>query len=172
MNEHLTDSNNLKLFSNPIILKEGKTSEGDNNILTNDFVENKLIAKICEILRNNKGNLKIEYFNKIKQLLKDEKTDNYYINPIVITNGINKSEIIEGKNDSKNYKNIAIKNIITDIKELFEDNFFIFDALKLKDFNVIKQLLKDEKTGNYYINPIVIAKGINKGETIEGNNDI
>ena len=116
LNEHLTDSIELKLFSNPYISKEGKTFEGENHIISNDFVENKLVAKICKILNNNKDNLKIEDFNIIKQLLKDEKTGNYYINPIVIPNGINKGETIEGNNVDQDYKNIVIKNIIIDMK--------------------------------------------------------
>ena len=76
----------------------------------------------------------MEDFNTIKQLLKNEQTNCYYINPVVKSSGINKGETIEGNaHNNINYKNIVIKNIINDIKELFDDNFFKFEGLKLED---------------------------------------
>lgn len=132
--EHLTNPKNLKIFSNPVISKEGITYEGENNNQVNDFIENKLVSKICEIVRKNKNNLKMQDFDIIKQLLKSDKTNLFFINPVVISNGINKGETIEGSNNENiNYKNIVIKNIINDIKELLDENFFKFEGLKLED---------------------------------------
>ena len=132
--EHLTNPKNLKIFSNPVISKEGITYEGENNNQVNDFIENKLVSKICEIVRKNKNNLKMQDFDIIKQLLKSDKTNLFFINPVVVSNGINKGETVEGSdNENINYKNIVIKNIINDIKELLDDNFFKFEGLKLED---------------------------------------
>ena len=159
LNKHLRDSNNLNLFSYPIILKEGNTLEGENNILTKDVVENKLVAKICEILRKNKGKLKMEDINIIKQLLKDEKTGNYYINPIVMPNGTNKGETIEGNDDNDNYKNIVIKNIISDMKELMEEDFFKYEGLKLEDIKTFVDI-KDIMVINFISSDGMINQGI------------
>ena len=40
----------------------------------------------------------------------------------------------------------------------------------MTDFIIIKNLLKNPKTNNYYNNPVVISSGNSKGETIEGDN--
>ena len=134
LTDHLTNPKNLKLFEYPVISKEGNTFEGKDNNQSGNFIENKLVSKICEIINKNKNNLNMEDFNTIKQLLKNEQTNCYYINPVVKSSGINKGETIEGNaNDNINYKNIIIKNIINDIKELLDDNFFIFEGLKLED---------------------------------------
>ena len=42
--------------------------------------------------------------------------------------------------------------------------------LQMTDFIIIKNLLKNPKTNNYYNNPVVISSGNSKGETIEGDN--
>ena len=41
--------------------------------------------------------------------------------------------------------------------------------LQMTDFIIIKNLLKNPKTNNYYNNPVVISSGNSKGETIERN---
>lgn len=144
LTKHLTNPKNLKLFSYPVISREGITFEGKNINQGNDLIENKLVAKLCEIIKKNKNNLKMKDFNIIKQLLKNDKTNFIYINPVVVSSGINKGETIEGNNYGNIvYKNIVIKNIINDIKELLDDNFFKFEGLKFEnlksfvDFNNI-----------------------------------
>ena len=42
----------------------------------------------------------------------------------------------------------------------------------MNDLNKLKQLLKDKKTGKYFKNPIVISSGKDKGETIEGDDNV
>ena len=133
LTEHLTDPKNLKLLSDPVIQKDGVTLERANINQTKDFVQNKLVLKIIEILKKNKD-LEMEDFIIIKKLLKNEKTNNFYNNPVVISHGNNKGETIEGDNlYNRNYKNIVIKNIINKLKELFEDDFFKFKGLEIED---------------------------------------
>ena len=54
LTEHLTDKKNLKLLSDPVIQKDGITLERANVIQGNEFVENKLVSKIIEILNKKK----------------------------------------------------------------------------------------------------------------------
>ena len=132
LTEHLTDPKNLKLLSDPVIQNDGVTLERANINQTKDFVQNKLVLKIIEILKKNKD-LQMEDLIIIKKLLKKENTNNFYNNPVVISYGNNKGETIEGDNlDNKNYKNIVIKNIINELKE-FEDDFFKFKGLEVDD---------------------------------------
>ena len=132
LTEHLTDPKNLKLLSDPVIQNDGVTLERANINQTKDFVQNKLVLKIIEILKKNKD-LQMEDLIIIKKLLKKENTNNFYNNPVVISYGNNKGETIEGDNlDNKNYKNIVIKNIINELKE-FEDDFFKFKGLEIED---------------------------------------
>ena len=95
-------------------------------------VENKLAFKLCEILRKREDNLDMEDFNNIKNLLRNGKGNEYFKNPVVITNGRYKGETIEG-NNSNNYKNLVIKKIINDIRELLEDDFFKFEGIKTRE---------------------------------------
>ena len=65
---------------------------------------------------------------KIKKLLISKKTDKYYKNPVVIISEENKGETIEDiDNENIGYKNKIIKNIIEDIRELLDDDFFKFE---------------------------------------------
>ena len=133
LTEHLTDKKNLKLLSDPVIQKDGITLERANVIQGNEFVENKLVSKIIEIL-NKKKDFEMIDFITIKILLKNVKTNNFYDNPVVISNGNNIGETIESNdNDIQNYKNLLIKNIINDLRDLFEDNFFDFQGLDNED---------------------------------------
>ena len=135
LTEHLTDKKNLnsKLLSNPVIQKNGITLERSNAIQGNKFVENKLVSKIIEILKKNKD-LEMIDFITIKTLLKNAKTNNFYDNPVVISKGKNIGETIESNNyDNPNYKNLIIKNIINDLRDLFEDDFFDFQGLDNED---------------------------------------
>ena len=78
--------------------------------------------------------MQIADFNIIKQLLKNNKTNSYYNNPVVISNGNHIGEKIEGDNlDNQNYKNLVIKNIINELKDYFDDNFFKFNGLEIED---------------------------------------
>jgi hypothetical protein len=56
----------------------------------------------------------------------------FYKNPIVKTLGVNKGETFEDDNVIFGYKNKVIKNIIEDIRELLDDDFFNFEMLELK----------------------------------------
>ena len=116
-----------------MIQKDGITLERANVIQGNEFVENKLVSKIIEIL-NKKKDFEMIDFITIKILLKNVKTNNFYDNPVVISNGNNIGETIESNNnDIQNYKNLLIKNIINDLRDLFEDNFFDFQGLDNED---------------------------------------
>ena len=135
LTEYLSDQKNInfKLISDPVIQKDGITLERSNVIQGNEFVENKLVFKIIEILNKNK-NLQMIDFKTIKTLLKNAKTNNFYDNPVVISNGNNIGETIEGdKYDIQNYKNLVIKNIINELREFFEDDFFNFQGLDNED---------------------------------------
>ena len=135
LTEHLTNKKNLnsKLLSEPVIQKNGITLERSNAIQGNKFVENKLVSKIIEILKKNKD-LEMIDFITIKTLLKNAKTNNFYDNPVVISKGKNIGETIESNNyDNPNYKNLIIKNIINDLRDLFEDDFFDFQGLDNED---------------------------------------
>ena len=138
LTENLRDPNNSKIFSNPMISEDGKTFEENNIIDIEDMnygmekVENKLAFKLCEILRKREDNLDMEDFNNIKKLLRNGKGNEYFKNPVVITNGRYKGETIEG-NNSNNYKNLVIKKIINDIRELLEDDFFKFEGIKTRE---------------------------------------
>ena len=131
--DHLTDPKSLKVFSEPVIRNDGKTVDRININQGCAFVKNKLVLKIIEILNKNKD-LQIADFNIIKQLLKNNKTNSYYNNPVVISNGNHIGETIEGDNlDNQNYKNLVIKNIINELKDFFDDNFFKFNGLEIED---------------------------------------
>ena len=135
LTEYLSDQKNIdfKLISDPVIQKDGITLERSNVIQGNEFVENKLVFKIIEILNKNK-NLQMIDFITIKTLLKNAKTNNFYDNPVVISNGNNIGETIEGDDyDIQNYKNLVIKKIINELREFFEDDFFNFQGLDNKD---------------------------------------
>ena len=131
LTEHLTDPNNSEIFSDPMISIDGITF--DNNIIIPgiNYVENKLVSELCRIIKNNKGDLEMEDFIKIKQLLKNKQNDEYFKNPIVISEGINLGETLEGNDfNNQKYKNIVILQIINDIRELLEDEFFNFEGIK------------------------------------------
>ena len=74
--------------------------------------------------------LTFENFKSIKKFLISIQTGNFYKNPVVIISGVNKGETIEDNNKIVGYKNNVIKNIIGDIRELLEDDFFKFEAVK------------------------------------------
>ena len=145
LTEHLTDKKKMKIFSYPMITKYGVTIDRENmNQRDDDIIENKLVFKICQILSKNKDFLEMEDFKIIKQLLKDEIRNDYYINPVVISEGDKIGDTMEGNdNDYTNYNNTVIKNIITDTRELLEDDFFKFEGIdsdsikKFVDYNNI-----------------------------------
>jgi len=142
------DPKTSEIFSNPIISKNGTTFEGNKIDKKKDYVENKLIFKICEIIRKNGESLNMDDFNIIKKLLKNERND-YYKNPVVISTGNNKGETKEGNDDDENYKNLAISNIINGIRELLEDDFFKFEGIKTNEGG-----LENFKSGLFIMNDI------------------
>ena len=93
---------------------------------SNNYIENKLVLEIIKILKESGDKLTFENFQKIKKLLISKETGNYYKNPMVIIEE-NKGETIEDTDSGiSGYENKVIKNIIEDIKELLDDNFFKF----------------------------------------------
>ena len=54
----------------------------------------------------------------------------FYKNPIVKTLGVNKGETFEDDNVIFGYKNKVIMNIIEDIRELLDDDFFKFQVVE------------------------------------------
>ena len=124
LREKLSQNNNNKLFSNPVIDRAGNTFE--RGMVMQDLRENKLVLSICNILRDSQD-LTFDNFQKIKQLLMIN--NNYYRNPIV-----NKSGETEEGSDGHNYiyKNLIVKEIIDEIKILDEE---FFNKLKLERNN-------------------------------------
>ena len=126
--ENLTDLKTKNIFSNPIITQDGRTYEKDNINKSDNCVENKLVLEICKILKESGDQLTFENFKSIKKLLISKETNKYYKNPMVILSGVNKGETVEDiENENLGYKNKVIKNIIEDIRELLEDDFFKFE---------------------------------------------
>ena len=128
LTENLKDSKTNDIFSKPVITQDGKTFEGKNLSKSKNHIENKLVSELCKILKENEGDLTFDNFQKIKKLLISKETGKYYKNPVVIISGENKGETIEDiDNENNGYKNIIIKNIIGDIRELLDDDFFKFE---------------------------------------------
>ena len=158
LTDHLTDQNDFKIFSNPVISIDGITFDESNLIPGINFIENKLVSKICEIINNTNDSFTMEDFNKIKDLLKSKQTNNYYINPIVISSGANAGETIEG-NNNQNYKNTVIIKIINDIKELLQDEFFNFEGINISEEVKVKENHKnnENKDERVNINDIIVV---------------
>ena len=139
--ENLTDLKTKNIFLNPVIIQDGKTYEKDNINKSDNYVENKLVLEICKILKESGEELTFENFQKIKELLINKETGNFYKNPIVKVLGINKGETFEDDNVIFGYSNIVIKNIIEDIRELLDDDFFKFQVFEndeiISDKNII-----------------------------------
>ena len=130
LREKLSQNNNNKLFSNPVIDRAGKTFE--RGMVMQDLRENKLVLNICNILRDS-NDLTLDNLIKIKQLL---MVDNkYYRNPIV-----NKSGETEEGSDGQNYiyKNIIILDIIDEIK-ILDEKFFSEQKLEGNNARRINQ---------------------------------
>ena len=128
--ENLTDSKTNDIFSKPVITQDGKTVEGKNLSKSKNYIENKLVSELCKILKENEGDLTFDNFQKIKKLLISKETGKYYRNPIIIISGKDMGETIEDiDNENNGIKNIIIKNIIGDIRELLDDDFFIFEKI-------------------------------------------
>ena len=84
-------------------------------------------------MKESGDELSFENFEKIKKLLISKETGNFYINPIVIALGANKGETIEDDNKIYGYKNEVIKNIIEDIRDLLDNDFFKFEAVETEE---------------------------------------
>ena len=128
--ENLIDSKTKNIFTIPVISPEGYTYEKDGLDESNDYIENKLVSEICKILKESEEKLNLENFKKIKILLTSKETADLYKNPIVTVSGENKGETIEDDNKVFGYTNIVIKNIIEDIRELLDDDFFNFEMVE------------------------------------------
>ena len=136
--ENLTDSQTQRIFSNPIINSEGNTYENNNNINnTNNIVKNLLVSEICKILEESEDKLNFENFQKIKKLLVSKDTGKYYKHPVVIIEGLDKGITVENIYYEKlGYENKVIINIIKDIRELLEDDFFKIEAIETDEINI------------------------------------
>ena len=119
LSQLLSDQRTSQLFINPVINKEGKTFEGNNQNLSKDNINNNLVKKICDILRKDRFGK--EELNEIKKSL-------YHLgklleNPVVSDGAKNKGNTIEDP-DKKFYKNYIIKDVISIIRDFFEDEYF------------------------------------------------
>ena len=136
LKENLTDLKTKNIFSNPVMTQDGKTYEKENLHKSIKCIENKLILKRCKILKESGDELSFDNFEKIKKLLISKETGNFYKNPLVILSGVNKGKTMEDDNKIFGYKNKVIKNIIEDIRELLDDDFFIFEAVEADDIKI------------------------------------
>jgi predicted house-cleaning noncanonical NTP pyrophosphatase (MazG superfamily) len=109
-----------------MINKEGETLEIKNNNPNSELVENKLVKKICGILEDENSIFNMEKFKKIKEALKYH--GKYYENPVVFKTGKYKGETADN-DDKKEYKNNIIKQIINEIRDFLEDEYFNVDKI-------------------------------------------
>ena len=129
--EHLTDSSTKEIFSNPIITPDGKTYELRTLNRANNYIQNKTVLEICKILKESGKELSFDNCEKIKDLLKSKETGEFFENPVVISSGQNKGETIEDLSyGNKFYKNIIIKNILKDIRDVLKKRFLKFEEFK------------------------------------------
>ena len=150
--ENLTDLKTKNIFLNPVITQDGKTYEKDNLRKSDIYVENKLVLEICKILKESGEELTFENFQKIKELLINKKTCFFYKNPIVKTLGVNKGETFEDDNVIFGYKNKVIMNIIEDIRELLDDDFFKFQVVENAEIaSDTNQNIINNNTNNFNI---------------------
>ena len=131
LTENLTDPETKEIFLKPVITQDGKTCEEKNLNNSNNYIENKLVLQICKILKESGEELTFDNFKIVKKLLISKETGKYYKNPVVVISGVNKGETIEDiDNENKGYQNKVIINIIEDIKELLDDDFFKFEMIE------------------------------------------
>ena len=137
--EILTPKKGTGVFKNPMINKEGETLEIKNNINPNsELIENKLVKTICGILEKKKSDFdknshfdKKSYFNmeKFKEIKESLKYHGkYYENPVVNNTVRNRGETVDDDN-KKEYKNKIIKQIINEIRDFLEDEYFNVDKI-------------------------------------------
>ena len=126
--EILTPKKGIDIFKNPMINKEGETLEIKNNNPNSELIENKLVKRICEKLEDKDKNscFNMEKFKEIKKLLIYQ--GKYYENPVVFKTGKYKGETVDN-DDKKEYKNKIIKQIINEIRDFLEDEYFNVDKI-------------------------------------------
>ena len=138
LTEYLICPLSKNIFIDPVTTMEGQTFERDEilkeinlkgknpldgkNLNSNELIENKLVAKISKMLRTNKG-FKLETFVEIRKLLINPNNKDYFSNPYVICEGSKIGETAEDENDTMNYKNKVIANIIEQNGELLSNDF-------------------------------------------------
>ena len=99
---------------------------------------------------------------KLLEYLSDPKDYNLFINPIISPEG-------DTFNYNKKKAPICVENhLASKICQILRNK----NKLDKNDLNKLKQLFKDKKTGKYFKNPIVISSGKDKGETIEGDDNV
>ena len=139
--EYLTCPLTADIFLNPVITPEGQTFDKNyllkelklkkqnpltrNNLIENELVENKLVLDLCEILKLNQDEFKMENIFQIRNLLINPKTHNYYSNPYVIQEGNRRGETEDGIGTTNKYCNKVISNIIEQNGDILTYEFLI-----------------------------------------------
>ena len=135
LEEYLTCPISNDIFSNPYIAPEGQTfdkmkiyeslEKNKLNPITRNPLKkeklklNKKVLDLVELYNDKKDNFDEETCSRLKFLLKNEKTNKYYENPTVLSSGENIGITIEEK--SNKYKNIIIKSLIEDLKDILDE---------------------------------------------------
>lgn len=159
LNENLICPISADRFINPVITPEGQTFDKNKietsldrnkiNPITkkplkiNQLVLNKKILELLELSQNYADNFDDIACQKLKEILKDEN-GRYYTNPIVVSSGTNIGNTIEGNSSNKNYKNLIIKALIDEVRELLDENFETVDEIKIKNINTVIRYQRNE----------------------------
>ena len=140
LEEYLTCPISNDIFLNPYIAPEGQTfdrmkiyeylEKNELNPITRNPLKkeqlklNKKVLDLVELYKNNQHNFNEKACSSLKFLLKNEN-NKYYENPIVLSSGENIGKTIEEKSKnskkSKKYKNIIIKSLIEDLKDILDE---------------------------------------------------
>lgn len=140
LEEYLTCPISNDIFLNPYIAPEGQTfdkmkidkslEKNELNPITRNPLKkeqlklNKKVLDLVELYKNNQHKFNQKACSSLKFLLKNEN-NKYYENPIVLSSGENIGKTIEEKSKnskkSKKYKNIIIKSLIEDLKDILDE---------------------------------------------------
>ena len=141
LTECLTCPLTADIFLNPVITPEGQSFDKNyllkelklkgqnpltrNNLRENELIENKLVLDLCETLKLNQDEFKMENIFQIKKLLINPNTHDYYSNPYVIQEGNRRGETEDGVGTTNKYSNKVISNIIEQSRDILTDEFLI-----------------------------------------------
>jgi len=140
LEEYLTCPISNDIFSNPYIAPEGQTfdrmkiyeflEKNKLNPITRNPLKkeqlklNKKVLDLVELYKTNQHNFDEKACSYLKFLLKNNKNNKYYENPIVLSSGSGEDigkTIEEKSKKSKKYKNIIIKSLIEDLKDILDE---------------------------------------------------